>query len=527
MRWAAGVVWGLWGLVLLQLSAQCLSVSPVSYAPSTLYAGVNPQSAVQTVRLLRVDLFDSDSLHLYFVPLDRFGNADLRSDTVTVQIQMQALQSRIPSKLLFQAVAHRWCDRQPIDLVLCVEYTDATFPFFGSIAQALRSALPLLPPASTVSLVFYNHSINATQLQTPLEDYSSQFHFLGFAPRSNLSAFLRALYHTVAIPLASPDHRRVVIHIGRGVDNASLAVSLQDVFEAIRQQRVNLFFVGVGEWDNTALLSRFEAQVAAPLYFPSSISVSELKGIFQEIFLSLQTAYRVTVGYALYREWQQENRHFSIRCRMGAKMLSNPVRVEIDEARQTILSHQILATFATGSSRVDPVFAEQLDRVVELLRTNPEQRIVLQGHASASGTEQRNQQLSYARALAVKRYLVRKGIAADRIHCIGLSSTSPIYPLPYADWQRRLNRRVEIRWLTPALLPYEIYAERTVSEEQAYQLAEQWRSRGLNVYVKPIQRHRQTFFQVVLWGFESRDQAEAMRKLLQERYQVSTLEVVP
>lgn len=59
---------------------------------------------------------------------------------------------------------------------------------------------------------------------------------------------------------------------------------------------------------------------------------------------------------------------------------------------------------------------------VELLKAlaeHPDTQITLIGWADKTGTEARNETISARRAETVKRYLINKGIAAERIFCIG------------------------------------------------------------------------------------------------------------
>lgn len=56
-------------------------------------------------------------------------------------------------------------------------------------------------------------------------------------------------------------------------------------------------------------------------------------------------------------------------------------------------------------------------RLVRWAQANPDARIVITGWADASGSEVLNDTLSLRRARTVRRYLVRKGVAAERIAC--------------------------------------------------------------------------------------------------------------
>jgi outer membrane protein OmpA-like peptidoglycan-associated protein len=99
--------------------------------------------------------------------------------------------------------------------------------------------------------------------------------------------------------------------------------------------------------------------------------------------------------------------------------------------------------FAYDSTEILPESRSYLDSVGAMLRL-PEVRgkkVVIVGHADASGSEQYNQVLSERRAATVRTYLTsRFGIAADRLEAQGEGETDPLAGTdPYAA----KNRRVE------------------------------------------------------------------------------------
>jgi outer membrane protein OmpA-like peptidoglycan-associated protein len=99
--------------------------------------------------------------------------------------------------------------------------------------------------------------------------------------------------------------------------------------------------------------------------------------------------------------------------------------------------------FAYDSTEILPESRSYLDSVGAMLRL-PEVRgkkVVIVGHADASGSEQYNQVLSERRAATVRTYLTsRFGVAADRLEAQGEGETDPLAGTdPYAA----KNRRVE------------------------------------------------------------------------------------
>lgn len=85
----------------------------------------------------------------------------------------------------------------------------------------------------------------------------------------------------------------------------------------------------------------------------------------------------------------------------------------------------------------------ELDRVVQILKENPDFKIHIEGHTDIFGTEEYNLQLSRKRAEAVRNYLVSKGISAEKITIFGFGASMPV-ATNETEEGRALNRRVEI-----------------------------------------------------------------------------------
>jgi outer membrane protein OmpA-like peptidoglycan-associated protein len=99
--------------------------------------------------------------------------------------------------------------------------------------------------------------------------------------------------------------------------------------------------------------------------------------------------------------------------------------------------------FRTGRSDLTPESFAILDEVAASLIANPTVRIEIGGHTDATGTRQRNMELSQARAFAVRAYLAARGVLPDRMESRGYGPDRPV-----ADNRtvagRALNRRVEL-----------------------------------------------------------------------------------
>jgi outer membrane protein OmpA-like peptidoglycan-associated protein len=72
--------------------------------------------------------------------------------------------------------------------------------------------------------------------------------------------------------------------------------------------------------------------------------------------------------------------------------------------------------FANNSHRLTQREADKLDAVADMMKAQPDVSLSIIGHASNIGSKQYNRRLSQRRANAVKALLMRRGIAADRLH---------------------------------------------------------------------------------------------------------------
>ena len=84
-----------------------------------------------------------------------------------------------------------------------------------------------------------------------------------------------------------------------------------------------------------------------------------------------------------------------------------------------------------------------LTKLITLLKENPNKNVELSGHADAVGDAGYNLQLSKNRANAVKKYLVKNGIAANRIEITSFGENNPAQTNDTPEG-RKFNRRVEI-----------------------------------------------------------------------------------
>jgi outer membrane protein OmpA-like peptidoglycan-associated protein len=105
------------------------------------------------------------------------------------------------------------------------------------------------------------------------------------------------------------------------------------------------------------------------------------------------------------------------------------------ELKQTIY-------FDTRKATIKKISFPLLDEVAQALLDRPTMEVSIEGHTDSQGTDAFNLKLSRDRAASVKKYLLRKGVAGERMVTQGYGETVPIADNRTAAG-RAENRRVE------------------------------------------------------------------------------------
>jgi outer membrane protein OmpA-like peptidoglycan-associated protein len=115
-----------------------------------------------------------------------------------------------------------------------------------------------------------------------------------------------------------------------------------------------------------------------------------------------------------------------------AKELEDGAKARIYGIRFDVDSDQI-----RGDSR------PALEEIARVAKDHPDWRFEIDGHTDATASAAHNQQLSEHRAAAVKAWLVKAGITADRLSTHGYGATRPVADNA-TELGRAQNRRVEL-----------------------------------------------------------------------------------
>lgn len=112
---------------------------------------------------------------------------------------------------------------------------------------------------------------------------------------------------------------------------------------------------------------------------------------------------------------------------------------------------------------IRPDAAAELDKLVDIMKKNPQITIELGSHTDTNGSEPYNKALSDKRAMSAVKYLADKGIAPERLTWFGYGESKPIFAPERNDEEEQQNRRTEFRITSIDFVPKAIVTPTTPS----------------------------------------------------------------
>ena len=102
-----------------------------------------------------------------------------------------------------------------------------------------------------------------------------------------------------------------------------------------------------------------------------------------------------------------------------------------------------------GKAEIRPDAAQELNKLVKLLRENPSIEIELSSHTDSRGSDGFNMSLSQRRAQSARDYIVSQGIDASRVAGRGYGETQLVNRcsngVKCSDFEHQQNRRTEFK----------------------------------------------------------------------------------
>ncbi|MFN3781006.1 MAG: OmpA family protein, partial [Candidatus Kapaibacteriota bacterium] len=305
----------------------------------------------------------------------------------------------------------------PFTTSFVLDYSGSMFDDYYFVEQALEKAVSFLRPNLDDYQViqFDNMVYKPVGLTSDVNEISKllPFDILGGAT---------AFYDASIIGLddiSKSSKAKVAILFTDGADNSSLYGAFDVVLRA-REVGAKVFVIGFNRPFGgflTSILNGLAVQTGGKAYFPSNLD--ELDDIFAEIYQIMKVYYVVTYSAVksdvnnrlvkLFLNFPNSNKVLSAEREYYVK----PVPFGEEEGREIAL-----AWFDNNKYTIKKQYMETIKRVAEILKANPNKKILIVGHTDSRGSDAYNNSLSLKRAQALAKVLINLGVKKQQIYKI-------------------------------------------------------------------------------------------------------------
>lgn len=368
--------------------------------------------------------------------------------------------------------------------------------------------------ASNFLVKYYNQQNSLSGELLPAQVFQSIFERSEPLQNSGLNPLYKTAFSALQILPSGINKDKALIIVTSNSDNSSIIYTLEDVAQAAIEAEIPIFIIGVGYAYNAYLL-RYLAEQSGGRFFASDDALAvDIEKLLNAIASSLGNYYRVSVPVC---DQENDEIKYSFELNNGLNRFEETINV-INTPQKTYSQYQAVALFDLNDATLSDEFDETIKSLGKVLIENPQVKIQLTGNASSEeGTLAEKYDIGLSRADMVKMRLVMYGASEEQIDVRSFGSAKRLYYIEQTPWQGALNRRVEVRWLDPTTLPYEIITGKAATEEQALELANQWESIGYKAYYERLTDDDELSYYIKIWGFSTLEEAiEAKNKLERE-----------
>lgn len=506
-----------------EIRSYSLPPSPSTTA-SAYYAGYDPRGAVSAVsrlKILRVDV--PDSTHGDYVVqaalLDSLGNniASIPPSSLIASTRVSCDGAASVGETQGSDVLWTKSQRHMI-MTVCMDRSAFAQSRDAGIRDAVAAFTFSLGSGDQLSVVGYN--VESTTVCThSSKDKLNNLAEMFSGEAEGLSALYRSAYACLNRFDASSGYDNTLVVIATGYDNASLIYSADDVIARARARNARIMTIGIGDMVDAYSLQLMASRTGGRAYFLADTDISSITDILREINNGIHAPYTFRVPGRTPAAGS---------CDMGVLTIglgSNPAlrdSIAILSERDFSLPHrQLLCLFPFGQSALNSAYISHLRKLINVLRDNPDKSVELISHSFAEGDEETSLLLSDERVRVVRKLLLDSGVSPVALRCRAMADVRPLFPYAREAWQADLNRSVEVRWLDPSLLPFEIVTEYVESERDAQSAVQMWLKRSYQAYYEAVVVRGTPVFRVKLWGYESEAGARDAAAIIKKKYNVS------
>ncbi len=467
--------------------------------------------------------FAKDILRLNLLVFDEFGNFIKGLDkNPKFSADLSARLTRHPSQNIsnprIESFKKIIGDKQFLDIAVLLDNSAIAGDFYP-IFDNLKTFFKGLDNEHRVMFRSFNQKINTSYSLQNADKFYNFIRNVGLEKASGFSAVYKSSLATLQAlsSMVSAAHKPILILIAYSTDNSSLVYDRNDVVDYAVAHGIPIYIVGVGNAVDTYSLKYVCDYTGGRYYGLEGTNLFDLTKVLNEIVFSHRTSYQLSLLLPGTITPETEYSNLILAHTSAAPRIIDTLKIpEVRE--QQFFRYQAVASFDHRDTVLSRDFDETLSTLARVLAENPDKTVELIGNSSIEGNEEQSRQLALKRAQEVRRKLIDLGANPASIRVRSDGSSNPIYYLQNSFWAQYYNRRVELRWLIPDLMPYEIITGIRDSEYEALLQVEEWENIGYRSYYDRILQNNNAVYRVKIWGFRTQKDAEDSVKRLSQRF---------
>lgn len=453
-----------------------------------------------------------------FLPYDDQGKVinDIHVDNNNLKVLTPFDNSFNP--LIHEVRKYFSANNTPINFCICIDNSAASLNN-DSVLSYINLTSKQLPLNDNYYLSYFNQNFGGVE---PIKrDADGQFDiaFQNIPQPSGFSAINKSVGRSLNyLREKAKTDRNVIIIIANNADNASVLYDENDLIEYCNNYNIPIYVIAVGTDIPTYNLSNLASSTGGKIYYLLKNETNSISTYIQEIVLSQQYYYSVEFAANI----SDDEKYLDIELELSGTNKDAYFKDNYSfplKKQKMFADYQIIASYNVGDTVVSSVFEPAISDVAEALLTNSELVLELIGNSSSvEGNEDICNKFALTRAQAIRKKLMENGVKSKQIRVSSESSYRPLFQSPKTNWQFMYNNRVEVRWLSPEEMPYEIIAGYYTSEDEALSEVTKWESKKYLAYYQRIMQNQRPAYRVLLWGYSTEDAASKEAKKLSNEY---------
>ena len=409
-------------------------------------------------------------------------------------------------------------DRQFVDFALLLDNSSIASDYFP-IYEQLNTFITALEKEDRFALYNFNQNFSES---IPL-NYKDDIDIKELTPKkaNGFSAIFKSLKHTIDIlkDKGLEERKKAIVVVAYSTDNASIIYDRNDIIDYAFSADIPIYVIGVGNAVDSYSLRSVANLSGARYYQLDENEIDKISLILNEILFSQKANYSFDVPIALDRTGNCKTNCANVEFRIGDYSAYDTLKFPVVRDRHEF-NYMALASFEARDTVISDEYLEPIKTLAEVMKQNPQLAIELIGNSSIEGNDKFCYSLGLKRAQAVRRMLIITGADPGKIRVRSDGSNKPLYYLQESPWMQYYNRRVELKWLDPSSLPFEIIAQINDTETEALENVEKWEDQGYRSYYERYLQNNIPVYRVKLWGFEKISDAENLARKLSKEYSI-------